>query len=151
MLPRRHIILGLVFSVLFLILFPESAWYNIALILFASIFIDFDHYMCAVLKTRELSLPKALRYYYRLEKLEEREFNKGIRRKGDFHVFHTLEFNALVLAAGLVFQPFLYLLLGMVFHEGLDIISLTRRDKMYRREFFLTNWVKRKIGELKRR
>src|SRR3989338_8503706 len=145
MLPKTHIFLGAVFSLLFWILFPETAWYNVSLIFLSSFAIDFDHYMCAVLKNKSLSLPKALKYYKEVSRLEKVEFKRGIFRRGNFHVFHTIEFNALILAIGFVFQPFLYILLGMVMHESLDIIDMTKKSRLYRREFLLINWVREKL------
>ena len=141
MLPKTHIILGAIFSALIWIVFPETAWYNVSLIFLSSFLIDFDHYMCAVLKNKSLSLPKALRYYDKLNRMEKIEFKKGMRRKGDFHVFHTIEFHALVFVAGLVFEPFLYIFIGMTFHSLMDIIYGLHERLLYRREFLLTRWI----------
>ena len=145
MLPKKHIFLGAIFSALFWILFPETAWYNVSLIFLSSFAIDFDHYMCAVLKNKSLSLPKALKYYKEVSRLEKVEFKKGIFRKGNFHVFHTIEFNALILAIGFVFSPFLYVLLGMISHEFLDFIDMTIKGRLYRREFLLINWIRERL------
>jgi len=143
MLPKAHIVLGAVFSVLIWILFPSIAWYNIILVFLSSFLIDFDHYMCSVLKNKSLSLPKALKYYYALNKAGDREFKRGIKRKGDFHVFHTIEFHLLVLVLGFVFKPFFFVFIGMTFHSLLDIIDMNYKKRLYRREFFLCNWARK--------
>jgi hypothetical protein len=80
-----------------------------------------------------------------LRKKVVEEKGRGIFKKGDFHIFHTFEFHALVLAIGLIFNPFLYIFIGMLFHSLLDLADLTVKDEVYRREFFLTNWVRKKI------
>ena len=141
MLPKYHIILGAVFSAVVWFLFPGVAWYSITLIFLSSFLIDFDHYMCSVLKNKSLSLSKALKYYYKLNEAGDKEFKIGIKRKGDFHVFHTVEFHAFVLITGLFFQPFLFIFMGMVFHSLMDLIDLSFKERLYRREFLLTNWI----------
>ena len=145
MVPRWHIFWGGILSILIWIFFPETAWYNLALFFLSSVLIDFDHYMCAVIKNKSLSLPKALRYYDKAIELEKKRYDQGIRRKGDFHVFHTIEFHALVFAIGLVFKPFLFIFLGMTFHSLLDIIKMIWVDRLYGREFFLTNWIAKRF------
>jgi len=147
MFPRWHILFGLIFSILFFVLFPLTAWYNLTIIFFASFLIDFDHYATAVWKTGKWNLSKAYDYYMKLKKKAEEERRKGIFRKGDFHVFHTIEFHALILAIGLIFSPFLYVFIGMLFHSLLDLVDLSIRGELYRREFFLTNWIRRRIKE----
>jgi len=144
MLPRWHILFGVVFSALVWLIFPETAWHNIALIFFGAVFIDFDHYMCAVYKTGKLSLSDAFEYHKSMQRREEIQKKKGIFKKGNFHIFHTIEFHIIVLALGLLYLPFLFIFIGMVFHSLLDLADLTYRKEMYRREFFLVNWVRRK-------
>jgi hypothetical protein len=147
MLPRYHIILGAIFTLVFWIVFPWTEWYYIALIFLSSFLIDFDHYMNAVLKTRKMGLFKAFAYHKKLEKIDLAEYKRGIRRKGDLHVFHTLEFTALTFALGLVWLPFLYVFIGMFFHSVVDLISLAFEDRLYRREYFLTNWIRKKLKD----
>jgi hypothetical protein len=145
MLPRHHIILGAIFTIIFWLVFPWTEWYYLALIFLSSFLIDFDHYMDAVLKTKKLSLFNAFDYHRELEKKELAEYKRGIRRKGDFHIFHTVEFHALTFALGLVWLPFLYIFIGMFFHSAVDLISLAYEDGLYRREYFLTNWIRKKL------
>jgi len=146
MLPKWHIFLGLLFSLLFWIVFPQTEWYYLAVVFLSTFLIDFDHYMDAVLKTGKISLLKALDYHKKLEKIEIAEYKRGIRRRGDFHIFHTIEFHALVFALGLIWLPFLYVFIGMFFHSVADLIFLIYEDRLYRREYFLTNWIRRRFS-----
>ena len=141
MLPKSHIILGAVFSALLWFFLPQIAWYNILLVFLASFLIDFDHYMCAVRKNRSLSLKRALNYYYELGKRETSEFKKGIKKKGHFHIFHTVEFHLFVLLIGLWFEPFFFIFIGMIFHSLMDLIDMSYKRRLYRREFFLVKWL----------
>ena len=142
MWPRTHILLGLIFSFLIWIVFPTIVWYDILLIFLSSFLIDFDHYMAYVNKTGNWSLFKSLKYHDKVQIIEAQELKKGIKRRGDFHIFHTFEFHLAILAIGLIFAPFLFIFIGMTFHSVMDIISLKKRRLLHRREFFLTNWIK---------
>lgn len=146
MLPRYHIILGAIFTLVFWLVFPWTAWYYIALIFLSSFLIDFDHYVSAVLETERLSLPNAFDYYRQLDKEEEVRKRKKIFRKGHFYIIHTLEFHVFVLALGLVFTPFLYVLAGMIFHSILDLIELAYTGERYRRWFFFSEWAWKKLN-----
>lgn len=145
MTPRWHILYGLIFAFLFWLVFPLTAWYNISILFLASFLIDFDHYMCAVWNTKNWSLFKALEYHKILRQKEMKERKSGIFRKGYFHIFHTIEFHALVLAAGFVFSPFFYGFIGMLFHSLLDFMQLLATRALYSREFFLANWINEEI------
>jgi hypothetical protein len=145
MLPRWHIFWGAIFTVLFWIISPKISWLNLTLIFLASFLIDFDHYAASAIKTRKIGLFHSFKYHKKLAEIEEKENRMGVRRKGDFHLFHTVEFHALVGLLGLIWIGFFYLFIGMVFHSLLDIIQLIYDDRMYRREFFLVSYLARKI------
>ena len=145
MLPKTHILLGALFTGVVFLFVRDINYYYLGLIFFSSFLIDFDHYAASVLKTRKISLRKSLRYHDELMKTEIKEKKKGIRRRGDFHLFHTIEFIILVGLLGLLWIGFFYIFIGMIFHSLLDVLSLTQRGILYRREYFLTNWVAKRI------
>lgn len=146
MLPRWHILLGALFSILIAVFMPEIPFYSLVLVFLSSFLIDFDHYMCAVFKTKKISLLRAFEYHEK-EGFKMMEMHKrGIRKKGDFHIFHTIEFHILVAILGIFFVPFLYIFIGMTFHSLLDVFYLLNEDMLYTREFFLFNWLREKIN-----
>ena len=131
---------GLIFAVLFKILVPESDYLSIFLIFFASVFIDFDHYLASGIKTKNWSLKHAIRYNHEgRRKAIELKKTKDICKKGDFHIFHTVEAHLFIGLIGIFFVPFFFLLIGMVLHSTLDIIWMVRHDLVHSREFFLFN------------
>lgn len=145
MLPKGHVLLGLVFCALFWWIFPETAWYNLALIFFgAVVFIDLDHYSF-VWNVIRFGPNKAFKIHEEQGKKTLAEIKRGIRGYEEFHVLHTVEAHMIVLALGLIFAPFLYLLYGMIFHSITDMIYLRYRGLLFRREFFLTNWIRRNL------
>jgi hypothetical protein len=145
MFPRWHILLGLVFSLMFWAIFPQTHWIYISVMFLSTFLIDFDHYMNAVLKTRRLGLFSAFEYYKILIKRGHAERKKGIFKKGDFHIFHTIEFHALVLLAGFVHPVFFYVFAGMAFHSLVDLISLAYDGTLYKREYFFVRWLIREM------
>jgi hypothetical protein len=137
MLPRWHVILGAVFTFIFSIIFPNVQVFYLALMFLSTFLIDFDHYVVATMKNRHISLIRAFRYYDLRRVKEEENKSRGIREKGDFHLFHTIEFHLIVLALGFLWGGFFYIFIGMVFHSLVDIIDLKRTDLLYVREFWL--------------
>jgi hypothetical protein len=146
MLPRMHILLGFLFSIFFWILFPHVYFWCILLIFAASFLIDIDHYLQYVFETKNFSLKNAFKYHIMLGKIGFAEKKRGIRKKGPFHVFHTFEFLLVVYLLSFAWMPLLYVFVGMIFHSFLDIIYLTSRGFIYRREFFLINWVRKRYN-----
>ncbi len=143
MLPRWHILLGAVFTFIFWIVFPETNLIYLILMFLASFLIDFDHYASFVSKTGKIGLFQAFDYHKEMEKKSIRERKRGIRRKGDFHIFHTIEIHILVLLLGFLWEGFFFVFIGMLFHSILDIISIAYEGYLYRREFFFVNWLKK--------
>ena len=145
MIPRWHIVLGLIFTAIVYFSVPGIEWYFLLLIFLSSFLIDFDHYVASVIKTGNIGLFKSFEYHRKMQKVEKKENEKGIRQRGDFHLFHTIEFHALIGLLGLFWVGFVYIFIGMVFHSLIDVISLIHEDRTYRREFFFFNWIRNKI------
>ena len=145
MRPYYHIIFGAIFSILVWIAAPQLN-YLYAILLFLSTFlIDFDHYLCSALKTKKLGLFHSFAYHKEIRKRELTEKARGIKQRGDFHLFHTVEFHILVGLLGFLWIGFFYVFLGMIFHSLIDVYSLLSDKMMYRREFFLTAWILKQI------
>jgi hypothetical protein len=145
MLPRWHIFLGAVFTLIIWIVAPEIPLLYLALVFLSSFLIDFDHYVSSGLNCGRWRLTNSFEYYRELEKIELREKKKGIKRRGDFHLFHTVEFHVLVGLLSLVWIGFFYIFIGMFIHSMLDLIDMANRGRIYRREFFFFNWVREKM------
>lgn len=144
MFPRAHVILGAAFIALLWLLVPNMSIFYLALVFLASFLIDFDHYAVAVFKTKKLSLNHAFDYhkYKRLEEMSD--LIRGIKRKSDFHLFHTVEFHAIIGLLGILWIGFFYIFIGMVFHSLVDLFSLLFTGVFHRREYFLFNWIRKR-------
>jgi len=145
MFPRWHVLFGALAAIILLFVYPEAGYFNIILFFLASFLIDFDHYVSAVMNSGHFNLKKIYRYYKIEGEKAQKERAKGIRKKADFHLFHTIEFLAVVGIIGIYFEPFLYIFFGMIFHSLLDVYSMVRDGYLYRREYFFTRWLIKKI------
>ena len=128
MLPKAHIILGSIFSIIlyFLGLTPLQC----TVIFLSSFLIDFDHYAWYVIKKKDFSLRNA---YYFLKGLE--------KEKPVMMIFHTFEFILLILILSLFYDFFLFILIGMLFHSLLDVIDLKYNKELHLREFLFLKYL----------
>jgi hypothetical protein len=145
MLPRWHIFFGAIFTTIIWTISPETNLLHLSLVFLSSFLIDFDHYLVALSNTHKLSLNKALEYFECLGEKEKTEQKHNKRKKGHFYLFHTLEFHVLILLLSLIYVEFFYIFLGMIFHSLLDIAWMLKKNRIYRREFLLVNWINNKF------
>lgn len=147
MLPRWHIFYGLVLSLVVYQIFPEVSLFNLTLVFLSAFLIDFDHYITSSFKLKTLSLSKIFQYHKEMGKLEAKQVKNGIKVKGDFHLFHTVEFHLIILALSLLNKHFFFIFIGMLFHSIIDVFSLISRKVFYRRQYFLTVWIYNKLNK----
>jgi hypothetical protein len=145
MIPRWHVLWGLIFTAVVWYFSPQLSIFYIVLLFLSTFLMDFDHYANSAIKTKNLSLFKSFKYHDKLREIEDREKAKGIRNRGPFHPFHTVEFHMLVALLGLLWIGFFYIFLGMIFHSLLDLFWLMNQDRFYRREYFFFNWVRKQF------
>ena len=146
MLPRWHIVLGAVFTAILYFSVPEIGWFYLTLVFLSSFLIDFDHYASSIINSRKfLTLKESFVYYDKAEIQQKKDIAAGIKRQGDFHFFHTLEFHTLVGLFGLVWNGFFFIFLGMFFHSLLDVIAMVNEGALHRREYFFFNWLRKQV------
>jgi hypothetical protein len=140
MLPRWHIFWGIAFCVVFKLISPDTSYTYLFLIWFASVFIDFDHYLTAAFKHGKWDPSEAITHGYSLRsKYIEQKSEFGMCEKGDFHFFHTVEAHLIVGILGIFFYPLFFIFIGMILHSLLDLIWLVNNDVLDSREFFFIN------------
>ena len=139
---RWHILLGAIFTLVIWILSPNINQLYLAVILLASFLIDVDHYITYFLKTGNPGFISFFIYHKKKEIETKALIKKGIRKKGDFHLFHTIEFHLLIGLLSFAFPIFFYIFIAMVFHSLLDVIDLLRRGVFHRREYFFFKWLR---------
>ena len=143
MLPRAHILLGTIFSLIVYLVFPSIGLVGFLIILFSSFLIDVDHYLVYVYNSGKLSLKKSLKWHTEVRKIELIMHKRGKREKGFFHILHTIEFHVLLAVLSLFHIYFFYVFIGFIFHSLTDFFDLARNDFIYRRNYSLILWLVR--------
>ena len=132
MLPKTHLILGIIITLLIKLIFPQISWWYIPVIILANVLIDFDHFMVAVIRNKgDCSLKKAYEYH-----------DGPTKYKYDFHLFHTIEFHLLIFISSVLNPIFFYIFLGMLIHSICDFIPLACTHRINEREYFFIKWYK---------
>ena len=113
---------------------------NIFIAMAASFLIDLDH-IYVVVKDKAFTFTK-------LKESLLNNLNPPDKKNawlGVLYLFHTLEFNALLLLAGWLYYPVLfYVSAGFVYHVGVDAIDHYRRDLPVKRWLFFVQFVRKK-------
>lgn len=126
MLPKTHIILGFIFSIIIFLVFPEIEILGFLIIWASSVLIDVDHYLFYVWLKKDWSLRNAYKWF--IEKSKKAQKLPKSERKKILHIpclLHGIEaILILVILSLLVSRIFLYILIGFLIHEFLDFIHL---------------------------
>ena len=130
MLPKWHIFLGFIFSYI-LYWFTSISIFEASLIFLSSFLIDFDHYVWYGIRKKSWNLKSAYLWNKNLPK----------NHKPIMHVFHTVEFIIIVIVLAYFFKPFLFILMGMLFHSALDLIEMFYKKNLGCREFSLIRYL----------
>jgi len=129
MLPKWHILFGLLFSLILYFFFSVSLL-NSSVVLLSSVIIDVDHYLFYVKRKKNWSLRKSY------------EWNFGLRKKHKpiLHIFHVVEFIILICASSYFLNIFLFVFIGILFHSIFDLIEMIVYGGNGR-EFFLIRYL----------
>lgn len=130
MLPKWHILYGAIFSALAYFTLNVSL-FNASLIFLASVFIDVDHYIWLLKRNKTFSLKKSYDWYKALPH----------NHKPIMHIFHTIEFFVVIFLLSYLWQGFLFILIGLLFHNFLDIIQMVYDNELSGREFILIRYI----------
>src|SRR3989344_2053676 len=140
MYPRYHIILGFLFSLLLIIIFPIGIA-GFLLVFLSSFLIDFDHFMIYYFYCRKLSLKSTYKWYNKIDEKVKLLKKKSKKCKAPLDIFHTIEFIFLVFLLSLYSKFFLFILIGMIFHSLLDIIDMYKRKVLFVREYSIIHFL----------
>jgi hypothetical protein len=123
--PKIHIIFGVIFVLIFHIIFPYVNFFNLSIIFFSSWLIDVDHYFYYIIKKRDLSIIKAYDWYLRgVRKTCHLPLNERKKIYTGFYMFHGIEPLIILFLFGIsVSSFFTFIFIGFAFHLILDIPS----------------------------
>lgn len=124
MLPKIHIILGGIFSIIIYFIF-HITFFETAIIFLSSFLIDFDHYLYYIYMKKSIKLVKSYHWFTQRRKkwislsIKEREqYRKPI------FIFHGIEFWTILIVLYLFIPFFGFVIIGVFIHILLDFIEL---------------------------
>jgi len=125
MLPHKHFVYGIVFSLILVIIMPQIGFIGVSLIVLSGVLIDFDHYIYYLLKKRDFSLINAFNSFRtNRKKFLSLPLEKRAQYHGGLCVFHG--FESLIIALILTFlisEYFGFVFIGMASHLFMDYIE----------------------------
>jgi len=127
MLPRQHLIYGLIFSIAAVLIFNISINFGIIIFL-ASLLIDIDHYFTYVYRKKDLNIFRTYQYWIAEEK-KWRALTKKQKSKTKLahFLFHGIESLIILLFLSQYSNIFFYIFLGFTFHLFLDYILIIQK------------------------
>ncbi len=125
MLPKYHVFFGTIFAFFLLELFPQIGWTGFFIIVFSTIFIDFDHYLIYIIKKKNFNLKKAFQWHIKIRK--KHQSLKSSQKSKYYYptcIFHGLEILLIPLILSYFSIIFFFVFIGMSFHLLLDVIDI---------------------------
>ncbi len=124
MLPKWHILIALIFSLILLFIFDISS-FNILIFILASFLIDVDHYFNYIWRKKDLSLKKAYNFFLRKkQKWKKLSYKKKNKLKIDILIFHGIEFLFVLAVLSFFYPIFFFVFLGVLIHLSMDYYEI---------------------------
>jgi hypothetical protein len=124
MLPKYHILFGLVFIVFLYFFFPAVSLFGLAIIFLSSILIDVDHVLYYFIKKKSLNFYKAYNWYMK-RVIQFNQLSREQKKKiySGFYLFHGIEWLIILFLLGVYINHFfIFIFIGFSFHFILDTI-----------------------------
>lgn len=125
MLVKRHILLGLIFSLILFLFIPKIKLIGVAIIFLSSVLIDTDHYIYYIFKEKNFNLKKAIKYFVNArEKKKKLKSSEKKKYYSGWNFLHGIEFLILLFVLGIFISKYFFLIsIGVTFHLFLDLIE----------------------------
>ena len=126
MLPKQHIIFGLIFAGFLYLIFPKIGLLGFLIIFLSSFLIDVDHYLYYVYKKKDLSLKYAHSWFIKKKK----KFLDLTRKKRNkvycgVYFLHGIEVLIVLFLLTSFSKYFFFVFMGFAFHLLLDSVDQT--------------------------
>lgn len=128
MKPLKHLIFGILFTLILFKIFPQIGLIGFFLIISSTVLIDIDHYLYYVYLKKDWNLKNSFDWY--ISKIGE--FNKIPKEQWNNVYFglcflHGIEAIIILFAFSFHFTFLLFVIIGFVFHQLLDLIQLIEK------------------------
>jgi len=128
MKPLFHLFFGILFVLILLSIFPQIGFIGFFLIILSTVLIDVDHYLYYVYKKNDLSLKNAYNWYIKNGK-KYHTLPKDKQKNIYFGIcfLHGIEAIIILFAFSFYFTFLLFIIIGFIFHQLLDLIELINK------------------------
>lgn len=130
MLPKFHLLSGIILSIFLILIFPNISTISLLIIIFSTFLIDIDHYIYYVFKKKDFSLIKSYNYFY--SKFKQISKMPVYKRKKYYTVFpflHGIEILFIVFLLSIfVSKNFFFVLIGFSLHIFLDFYDSFKKN-----------------------
>lgn len=124
MLPKYHILLGFLFTLILKLITPLNNLY-LGIIFLASFLIDADHYFFYILRKKDFNFEKAYWWFFnKRNKYRKLSLDERTEYKKPIFIFHGIEFLIFLWILSVFSEIFLFIILGAAIHIFLDILEL---------------------------
>ena len=137
MLPKSHILIGIIISGLlyFLNIVPLLP---VVMIFLSSILIDVDHYLYYIFQEKDVSLKKAYKWYLmRLKKYRKLSNKEKDKHKNFLLIFHGIEPLLIIYILSIYFPVLFWVFIGFIIHLITDL-TIAHKDRIFNMKLFLT-------------
>jgi hypothetical protein len=125
MLPRTHILFGLIASLILYLIFPQISTLEASIIFLSSFLIDADHYIYYLFVKKDFSLKRAYNFFlYKKNTHIKLSLREKEKKKQTILLFHGLETLIILFLLISVHRVFIFILVGVLIHLILDLIDL---------------------------
>ena len=141
----KHLTMGIILSLIFYPFFN----YLVIILFFSSFIFDVDHYLEYVIRKKDFSLLKAYKEAQELNK--KQKTLKQVFIIDVVHMLHTIEFIIILGILSFFSKLFLMVLIGLLFHNLLDIIEMAYYKTFKSRSPSIILWLIKHNGEKNKR
>jgi len=133
MLPKKHLIINLILSLIFLYF---TTPFNAGIIFLSSILIDIDHYFYYIFEKKNFSLKKAY-FWFRIQRSRFIKLSKEERKKHKYFifVFHGLEILIVLFILSYYYPIFFFIFIGFLIHLAEDSAEAFKLNVLERKLF----------------
>lgn len=132
MIPKRHIILGFLFSLILYLCVSKINLIDASIIFLSSFLIDIDHYIFYAFKKKSFNLKKSIKYFFRMRKKRNKlSLEKRNKVYNGFYFLHGIEWLIILFLLGIFLSRyFILIFIGFSFHIFLDLLDFKPGERI---------------------
>jgi len=145
MLPKHHVIYGIIIALLLGFLVPTIGVIGVLIIILSSVFIDVDHYIYYIFRKKDISLKKAFHWCHAIG-IKYKAMSPKKRKKTFIPIFflHGIESIIVLFLLTRISELFLFVLIGFIIHLFLDFINFTYHNIRFNRFSIIYEFIRSK-------